>query len=142
MQTLPLRGKRRDDLRQARNAQTCGGVAEWSKAAVLKTVEPRGSVGSNPTASARKNERPKPSGVFCLRGKDSNRRGGNAFRKHASGMFLAFRPTELAREGCAFAKRRRESYRLRQNKPHRQNARFFPKRALSEADFGKKAANV
>ena len=29
-----------------------GGVAEWSKAAVLKTVEPRGSVGSNPTASA------------------------------------------------------------------------------------------
>ena len=29
-----------------------GGVAEWLKAAVLKTVEPQGSVGSNPTASA------------------------------------------------------------------------------------------
>lgn len=32
---------------------SCGGVAERLKAAVLKTVEPRGSVGSNPTASAR-----------------------------------------------------------------------------------------
>ena len=30
-----------------------GGVAEWLKAAVLKTVEPQGSVGSNPTSSAR-----------------------------------------------------------------------------------------
>ncbi len=30
----------------------CGGVAEWSKAAVLKTVDPSGSVGSNPTPSA------------------------------------------------------------------------------------------
>ena len=47
-------GKRRDDLRQTQNAHACGGVAEWSKAAVLKTVEPRGSVGSNPTASASK----------------------------------------------------------------------------------------
>ncbi len=27
-------------------------MAEWLKAAVLKTVEPRGSVGSNPTPSA------------------------------------------------------------------------------------------
>ena len=46
--------KRSNDLRQAQNAHACGGVAEWSKAAVLKTVEPRGSVGSNPTASASK----------------------------------------------------------------------------------------
>ena len=30
-----------------------GGMAEWLKAAVLKTVEPQGSVGSNPTSSAR-----------------------------------------------------------------------------------------
>ena len=30
----------------------CGGVAEWLKAAVLKTVDARASVGSNPTASA------------------------------------------------------------------------------------------
>ena len=30
-----------------------GGVAEWSKAAVLKTVVPQGTVGSNPTSSAR-----------------------------------------------------------------------------------------
>ena len=30
-----------------------GGLAEWSIAAVLKTVELKGSVGSNPTASAK-----------------------------------------------------------------------------------------
>ena len=30
-----------------------GGMAEWLKAAVLKTVVPRGTVGSNPTSSAR-----------------------------------------------------------------------------------------
>ena len=29
-------------------------MAEWLKAAVLKTVVPRGTVGSNPTPSARK----------------------------------------------------------------------------------------
>ena len=29
-----------------------GGVAEWSKAAVLKTVDVQASVGSNPTSSA------------------------------------------------------------------------------------------
>ena len=29
-----------------------GGVAEWSKALVLKTSEPKGSVGSNPTPTA------------------------------------------------------------------------------------------
>ena len=29
-----------------------GGVAEWTKAAVLKTVVPSGTVGSNPTSSA------------------------------------------------------------------------------------------
>ena len=32
-----------------------GGMAEWSKAAVLKTVEVHASVGSNPTPSANKN---------------------------------------------------------------------------------------
>ncbi len=32
-----------------------GGMAEWSKAAVLKTVECNSSVGSNPT----------PSAIFC-----------------------------------------------------------------------------
>jgi hypothetical protein len=31
-----------------------GGMAEWSKAAVLKTVEGNTSVGSNPTPSANK----------------------------------------------------------------------------------------
>ena len=30
----------------------CGGMAEWLKAAVLKTVVPQGTVGSNPTSSA------------------------------------------------------------------------------------------
>jgi hypothetical protein len=29
-----------------------GGMAEWTIATVLKTVEPKGSVGSNPTPSA------------------------------------------------------------------------------------------
>ena len=29
-----------------------GGMAEWSMAAVLKTVSPQGDVGSNPTPSA------------------------------------------------------------------------------------------
>ena len=32
--------------------QKNGGVAEWLKAAVLKTVECNSSVGSNPTSSA------------------------------------------------------------------------------------------
>ena len=32
-----------------------GEVSEWSKEAVLKTVEPRGSVGSNPTFSGLRN---------------------------------------------------------------------------------------
>jgi hypothetical protein len=31
----------------------CGGMAEWFKAAVLKTASPKGDVGSNPTPSAR-----------------------------------------------------------------------------------------
>lgn len=31
---------------------SCAGVAEWSKAAVLRTAECQSSVGSNPTASA------------------------------------------------------------------------------------------
>jgi hypothetical protein len=31
-----------------------GGMAEWSMAAVLKTVSPKGDVGSNPTPSAKK----------------------------------------------------------------------------------------
>ena len=33
-------------------SNSIGEVAEWSIAAVLKTVDPRGSVGSNPTLSA------------------------------------------------------------------------------------------
>ena len=33
-------------------ANGLGGLAEWSKAAVLKTVEPRGSRGSNPWPTA------------------------------------------------------------------------------------------
>ena len=32
--------------------QAGGGVAEWFKAAVLKTAVPQGTVGSNPTPSA------------------------------------------------------------------------------------------
>ena len=36
---------------------TKGKVAEWSNATVLKTVDLQGSVGSNPTFSARKNKK-------------------------------------------------------------------------------------
>jgi hypothetical protein len=35
-----------------RATQSTGGVVEWSIAPVLKTGEPKGSVGSNPTPSA------------------------------------------------------------------------------------------
>ncbi len=42
-----------------------GRVAEWSKAAVLKTVDVYASVGSNPTSSARYAER-------CPRGRRSS----------------------------------------------------------------------
>ena len=41
-------------------------MAEWLKAAVLKTVEPQGSVGSNPTSSARMLSPGSP-GVFFFR---------------------------------------------------------------------------
>lgn len=34
-----------------------GGMAEWSNAAVLKTVELRGSGGSNPSSSASKHKK-------------------------------------------------------------------------------------
>lgn len=37
---------------QKRGMTDSGEVAEWPIAAVLKTVEPRGSVGSNPTLTA------------------------------------------------------------------------------------------
>ena len=34
------------------NFVIAGGMAEWFKAAVLKTASPKGDVGSNPTPSA------------------------------------------------------------------------------------------
>ena len=37
----------------------CGGVAEWTKAAVLKTANPSGFVGSNPTPSAKTSQKPR-----------------------------------------------------------------------------------
>ena len=40
-----------------------GGVAEWMKATVLKTVEGKPSVGSNPTASARNSLRRETGGT-------------------------------------------------------------------------------
>ena len=40
-------------------AQHIGKMAEWSIAAVLKTVEPRGSRGSNPCLSAEPTEQNK-----------------------------------------------------------------------------------
>ena len=43
-----------------------GEVAEWSIAAVLKTVEPRGSGGSNPSLSAKKNRKMKVFRFFVI----------------------------------------------------------------------------
>ena len=43
------------DLRNGTiHAEVAGGVAEWLKAAVLKTVVPQGTGGSNPSSSANK----------------------------------------------------------------------------------------
>ena len=55
-------------------ASNHGGVAEWSIAAVLKTAEPQGSVGSNPTPSAFKASVPQRSGGrgFEIGGSGSN----------------------------------------------------------------------
>jgi hypothetical protein len=50
--SLPLgldAGGKNDKLRQV---SQFGGVAEWSKAAVLKTAVPKGTRGSNPFSSA------------------------------------------------------------------------------------------
>ena len=47
-------------------SQFSGGLAEWSKAAVLKTVEPRGSRGSNPWPTAILNPEQVLLGVFCF----------------------------------------------------------------------------
>ena len=57
-----------------------GGLAEWSKAAVLKTVEGKPSVGSNPTPTAtffglgKTQNTLQPSLVPCY---SSEKRGGN-----------------------------------------------------------------
>ncbi len=44
--------KRDDRNKGSSSTFIVGGMAEWSKAAVLKTVECNSSVGSNPTPSA------------------------------------------------------------------------------------------
>ena len=56
----PLRTiNRGKDLAEWKNGATFvpGKLAEWSIAAVLKTVEPQGSGGSNPSLSAKKKKR-------------------------------------------------------------------------------------
>ena len=95
-------------------ATPCGGVAEWLKAAVLKTVKPQGFVGSNPTASARNAARPEPagSGRFSL--------FGPAFRlelpahermfhvKHSrGGRFARMEPASAAHDWAAHAQQNR-----------------------------------
>ena len=45
--------------------RTAGEMAEWSNAAVLKTVVPQGTGGSNPSLSA-KEKSPKDIGLFSL----------------------------------------------------------------------------
>ena len=52
-----------------------GGMAEWFKATVLKTVEPQGSVGSNPTPSAKS----VPPGFVPMRGAGVAERKGAAY---------------------------------------------------------------
>ena len=47
-------------------SETFGGLAEWSKAAVLKTVEPRGSRGSNPWPTAIQMKAPCGVLFFCI----------------------------------------------------------------------------
>ncbi len=44
--------ERRTNNSKLRNEVKHGGMAEWFKAAVLKTASPKGDVGSNPTPSA------------------------------------------------------------------------------------------
>ena len=46
-------------------------MAEWSIAAVLKTVELRGSGGSNPSLSAKKKEEPEMAPPFLFFGEDT-----------------------------------------------------------------------
>ena len=62
------------------------GVAERSNAAVLKTVEPQGSGGSNPSSSANQIQNPAVAGFFV--GKDSSQvqleREGEANKKARS----------------------------------------------------------
>ena len=80
-----------------------GGMAEWLKAAVLKTVEPQGSVGSNPTSSARSSKAPEM-GLFSCPA-ESGRRG----RRIRTGRSCAARGT--CPQACSQAHARR---RLRQ----------------------------
>ncbi len=61
-----------------------GGMAEWLKAAVLKTVEPQGSVGSNPTSSARLPQAP-AMGLFHARESPDDGEGGFEPRSCAAG---------------------------------------------------------
>ena len=74
---------------------------------------------------------------FCLKGFEPE--GGNALRKRASGAFLAFRPTELAREGLSARRRRaRESPLLRHDDctGPSNGARFVLERALLGVECG------
>jgi hypothetical protein len=49
-----LPSEHRTNNSELRNEVSHGGMAEWLKAAVLKTASLKGDVGSNPTPSARK----------------------------------------------------------------------------------------
>lgn len=52
--------------RATADARERGGVSEWLKEAVLKTVVPKGTVGSNPTASARESQSPDSLGALFV----------------------------------------------------------------------------
>ena len=116
----PARRKRvRPCARATCSGSLRGGVAEWLKAAVLKTVKPQGFVGSNPTASARNAARPEPagSGRFSL--------FGPAFRlelpahermfhvKHSGGgRFARMEPASAVHDRAAHAQQNRRFGRL------------------------------
>ena len=72
-------------MRQAHSDE--GEMAEWSIAAVLKTVELRGSGGSNPSLSATQNENESDRArFFVYRHMDINWLNGNVHRYKKRGL--------------------------------------------------------
>lgn len=101
----PLRTiNRGKDLAEWKNGATFvpGKLAEWSIAAVLKTVEPQGSGGSNPSLSAKKKKRVanRICNPFCIwAGLNIFGTGSNTKRNAAGPPFLGLAGTPPAGHG-------------------------------------------